>query len=184
MSRKYSLKDDQRWERSPSNIRRSRSRSPYSDSKHICLKDKSYERKRSKERYSSRSGRNYTVSHRSDNNPHVRRRSISPLSRYSVSPQGYKNTNRSSELKDDSVSSKHLKSDIKTLNNLKVDDIDNETSQMEAILGFSGFKTTHQQKVEGNDVGIVYKVKPTKYRQYMNRRGGFNRPLDTDNPKR
>lgn len=117
----------------------------------------------------------------------MRRRSTSPLSRYDISPQRYRNTGRSSELKgsrypclcillsffdsDDSVSSKHSKSDTKTLNDLKIDDIEYETSQMEAMLGFSGFKTTHQQKIEGNDVGVVYRVKPTKYRQYMNRKG-------------
>ncbi|KTW28531.1 hypothetical protein T552_01791 [Pneumocystis carinii B80] len=184
MSRKYSSRDDQRRDRSPSGTRRSRSRSPYNESRHARLKDRSYERKRSRERYSSRSGRDHTGSYRPDNDPYVRRRSVSPVGRHSVSPQGYKNANRSSELKDESVSSKHMKSDIKALNNLKEDDIDNETSQMEAMLGFSGFKSTHQQKIEGNDVGSVYKVKPTKYRQYMNRRGGFNRPLDTDNPKR
>ncbi|QSL65478.1 hypothetical protein MERGE_002790 [Pneumocystis wakefieldiae] len=186
MSRKYSLKDDQRRERSLSNTRRSRSRSrsPHYDSKHACPKDRSYERRRSRERYSSHSSRSQAVSRRSSSNPRVRRRSTSPLSRYDISPQRYRNTGRSSELKDDSVSSKHSKSDTKTLNDLKIDDIEYETSQMEAMLGFSGFKTTHQQKIEGNDVGVVYRVKPTKYRQYMNRKGGFNRPLDIDHAKR
>lgn len=72
---------------------------------------------------------------------------------------------------DSPVSLKQSKSDAEVSNNLEMDDIDSQTSQIAAILGFSGFKTTHQQKVDGNDAGAVYKVKPTKYRQYMNRRG-------------
>jgi U4/U6.U5 tri-snRNP-associated protein 3 len=49
---------------------------------------------------------------------------------------------------------------------------------MMKIMGFSGFKTTKNQKVEGNDVSGVHLQSKRKYRQYMNRKGGFNRPLD------
>lgn len=49
--------------------------------------------------------------------------------------------------------------------------------QMEAMLGFGGFGTTKQKKIAGNDVYAVRKEKKTEYRQYMNRLGGFNRPL-------
>ncbi|RPB04178.1 DUF1777-domain-containing protein, partial [Choiromyces venosus 120613-1] len=55
--------------------------------------------------------------------------------------------------------------------------MDDEEAQMRAMMGFGGFGTTKQKKVRGNDVGGVYKNKPTKYRQYMNRPGGFNRAL-------
>lgn len=34
------------------------------------------------------------------------------------------------------------------------------------------------KKVPGNDVSAVHIVPKRKYRQYMNRKGGFNRPLD------
>jgi U4/U6.U5 tri-snRNP-associated protein 3 len=45
-------------------------------------------------------------------------------------------------------------------------------------MGFGGFDSTKGKKVEGN-ISVVAKVnKPRKYRQYMNRKGGFNRPLD------
>ena len=51
---------------------------------------------------------------------------------------------------------------------------------MAAMMGFAAFDTT-----AGKDVGdprckmeAVKKKAPRKYRQYMNRRGGFNRPLD------
>lgn len=50
--------------------------------------------------------------------------------------------------------------------------------QMRIMMGFSGFDTTKGKKVEGADVGAVNIKKRRQYRQYMNRRGGFNRPLD------
>jgi U4/U6.U5 tri-snRNP-associated protein 3 len=46
------------------------------------------------------------------------------------------------------------------------------------MMGFSGFSTTKGQHVEGNGVGAVHHTMQRKYRQYMNRKGGFNRPLD------
>jgi U4/U6.U5 tri-snRNP-associated protein 3 len=52
-----------------------------------------------------------------------------------------------------------------------------EDDDMAAMMGFGGFGTTHQKKVAGNDVYAVRKEKKTEYRQYMNRVGGFNRPL-------
>lgn len=45
-------------------------------------------------------------------------------------------------------------------------------------MGFGGFGTTKGKKVEGNIGGMAKVNKPRKYRQYMNRKGGFNRPLD------
>ncbi|CAL3966126.1 unnamed protein product [Diplocarpon coronariae] len=54
---------------------------------------------------------------------------------------------------------------------------DDEMAAMQAMMGFGGFGTTHQQKVAGNDIYAVRKEKKTEYRQYMNRVGGFNRPL-------
>jgi len=54
---------------------------------------------------------------------------------------------------------------------------DDSMDAMQAMLGFGGFGTTKGQKVLGNNVGAVRKEKKTEYRQYMNRVGGFNRPL-------
>jgi U4/U6.U5 tri-snRNP-associated protein 3 len=54
---------------------------------------------------------------------------------------------------------------------------DDSVAAMQAMLGFGGFGTTKQKKVVGNDVYAVRKEKKTEYRQYMNRVGGFNRPL-------
>lgn len=54
---------------------------------------------------------------------------------------------------------------------------DDGMAAMQAMMGFGGFGTTHQKKVAGNDISAVRKEKKTEYRQYMNRVGGFNRPL-------
>ncbi|KAF7597321.1 hypothetical protein BBP40_006261 [Aspergillus hancockii] len=54
------------------------------------------------------------------------------------------------------------------------DDVD---AIMRRSMGFSRFRSTKNTKVPGNDVYGVRKEKKTEYRQYMNRIGGFNRPL-------
>jgi U4/U6.U5 tri-snRNP-associated protein 3 len=61
-----------------------------------------------------------------------------------------------------------------------------EEEQMRRLLGFSGsFASTKGQGVEDNNnsaaKGAAAKNKARKYRQYMNRKGGFNRPLDKMN---
>jgi U4/U6.U5 tri-snRNP-associated protein 3 len=58
-----------------------------------------------------------------------------------------------------------------------------EDEQMKLLLGFSGeFGTTKNQKVDDNHKssakGAAAKHKERKYRQYMNRKNGFNRPLE------
>ncbi|KAB8237724.1 hypothetical protein ETB97_000235 [Aspergillus alliaceus] len=54
------------------------------------------------------------------------------------------------------------------------DDID---EMIRRSMGFSRFRSTKNTKVPGNDIYGVRKEKKTEYRQYMNRQGGFNRPL-------
>ena len=61
-----------------------------------------------------------------------------------------------------------------------------EEEQMKALLGFGGgFGSTKGEKVEDNHIssarGAAAKNKARKYRQYMNRKNGFNRPLDKMN---
>jgi U4/U6.U5 tri-snRNP-associated protein 3 len=63
---------------------------------------------------------------------------------------------------------------------MDVDDISEESRlerQMLKTMGFTAFKSTQNTKVPGNNVYGVRKEKKTEYRQYMNRPGGFNRPL-------
>jgi U4/U6.U5 tri-snRNP-associated protein 3 len=54
---------------------------------------------------------------------------------------------------------------------------DSDDALLRKMMGFSTFKTTQNKKIPGNDVSGVRKEKSTNYRQYMNRTGGFNRPL-------
>lgn len=54
---------------------------------------------------------------------------------------------------------------------------DDDFAAMQAMMGFGGFDSTKGKKIKGNDLGAVHKEKKTEYRQYMNRVGGFNRPL-------
>lgn len=56
-------------------------------------------------------------------------------------------------------------------------EVDGDADAMAAMMGFGGFGTTKGKKIVGNNVGAVRKEKKTEYRQYMNRQGGFNRPL-------
>lgn len=91
----------------------------------------------------------------------------------------------------DSDSSKKLKNDGSTKNKTVEPQEEEEIlieedglSMMKAMMGFSNFGTTHQKKVPGNNVSAVRKEKKTEYRQYMNRVGGFNRPLSPSHPSR
>ncbi|KAL7689804.1 putative U4/U6.U5 small nuclear ribonucleoprotein 27kDa protein [Plasmopara halstedii] len=57
-----------------------------------------------------------------------------------------------------------------------------EEEQMKLLLGFQGFDSTKGKEVDENAksaaVGTARRETKREYRQYMNRRGGFNRPLD------
>ncbi|KAJ4378635.1 hypothetical protein N0V86_005505 [Didymella sp. IMI 355093] len=56
--------------------------------------------------------------------------------------------------------------------------MDDETWDMMQTMGFGGFKSTKNTKVPGNDRNYgVRRDKQLQARQYMNRQGGFNRPL-------
>jgi len=77
---------------------------------------------------------------------------------------------------------KSAKDSIVTISSSEIDGLDEE-EQMKLMLGFSGgFESTKNKKVEDNHKtaarGTAAKNKARKYRQYMNRKGGFNRPLD------
>jgi len=53
-----------------------------------------------------------------------------------------------------------------------------EEIEMLKIMGFAGFDTTKGKHVEGTNHSAINIQQKRKYRQYMNRKGGFNRPLD------
>ena len=56
-------------------------------------------------------------------------------------------------------------------------DEDDEDVALRRLMGFTSFKSTQNTKVPGNNIYGVRREKKTEYRQYMNRVGGFNRPL-------
>lgn len=59
------------------------------------------------------------------------------------------------------------------------DDTNLEEEQMAKLMGFSGFDSTKGKKTAtSSNAGAVHTLPKRRYRQYMNRRGGFNRPLD------
>ncbi|PRD24773.1 UNVERIFIED_CONTAM: Snrnp27 [Trichonephila clavipes] len=53
-----------------------------------------------------------------------------------------------------------------------------EEKDMMKIMGFGSFDSTKGKHVPGNVAYGVHVIHKRKYRQYMNRKGGFNRPLD------
>jgi len=59
-----------------------------------------------------------------------------------------------------------------------MDSVDPDEEAMAQMMGFGGFGTTKGQEVTGNQQGAALVKKQRTWRQYMNRRGGFNRPLD------
>ena len=61
---------------------------------------------------------------------------------------------------------------------IEVEEDDDMLKEVKAVMGFAGFKSTQNRQVPGNSrLYGVKKEKETRYRQYMNRQGGFNRPL-------
>ena len=57
---------------------------------------------------------------------------------------------------------------------------DAEARAMAEMMGFAAFDSTAGKEVSDPrcKMEAVKKKEPRRYRQYMNRRGGFNRPLD------
>ncbi|PYH94249.1 DUF1777-domain-containing protein [Aspergillus ellipticus CBS 707.79] len=71
----------------------------------------------------------------------------------------------------------HSKDDMEVDTDGAAGDDDDIEVMMRRSMGFSKFRSTKNTKVPGNNVYGVRKEKKTEYRQYMNRQGGFNRPL-------
>jgi len=59
-----------------------------------------------------------------------------------------------------------------------IDDSANDVALLEAMGLPTSFDSTKGKHVQGNDVGAANIKHKRVYRQYMNRPGGFNRPLD------
>jgi len=62
---------------------------------------------------------------------------------------------------------------------------DDEAAQMAKLMGLSGFDTTQNKHVNDPNANIsgVFKKTKREARQYMNRPGGFNKPLPSEKTK-
>jgi len=145
--------------RSPTRKERRRSRSP---------RDRERDRDR-RRRHKSRSRSPRPQAHRS--------RSRSPVHR-SISPDNddvvFLGTTREPIVVGEPRTKRNRKkAGVSADGDITVDDTD-----MMKLMGFSDFNTTKGKHVAGNDTSASNIVQKRKYRQYMNRRGGFNRPLD------
>ncbi|KAJ3513846.1 hypothetical protein NMY22_g14924 [Coprinellus aureogranulatus] len=61
----------------------------------------------------------------------------------------------------------------------EMEDVQNDDdAAMMAMMGLTGFGSTKGKHVLGNQEGAANIKKVRTWRQYMNRKGGFNRPLD------
>ncbi|XP_038071254.1 U4/U6.U5 small nuclear ribonucleoprotein 27 kDa protein-like [Patiria miniata] len=152
---------------------RSRSRSPVRRERRRSL-SRERDRDRRKERRRSRSR---------SRSPRRRRRSRSRSPRRrrsrSNSPRGH--GNRSPSPGDKSGSSKEAKNlpSRPVIDESQLEGKTEEEIEMMKVMGFAGFDTTKGKHVPGSNNASLVSLQPKrKYRQYMNRRGGFNRPLD------
>ena len=167
----------------PRNRSRSRSVSRERDRKH---KDKERDRekhrdRKEKDRKSSRKSKSRSRSRSPLPSRHREKKSRSPASKRerhrSVSPHDSYLTLGNVKPK---LSSTNYAKEPVILDPLALEGKTEEEIEMLKVMGFSGFDTTKGKHVDdgkcnAHSVNIQQK---RKYRQYMNRKGGFNRPLD------
>ncbi len=149
----------------PSRRSRSRSRSPRRD--HTTVRTRTRTPTRSSKPPRSRSPPSKPATDRTGPRTSTRNPPPKPLPTTDSTPKPAAKTNGTTSTVEPS------KTDA-----MEVDaDSDPEIAEMRRAMGFTGFKSTKNTKVKGNNVSGVRKEKKTEYRQYMNRVGGFNRPL-------
>ncbi|KAL2092190.1 hypothetical protein ACEWY4_011988 [Coilia grayii] len=149
--------------RTPPRRERRRSRSSSRD-RERRRRDRERSRSRDRDRRRSRS-----------RSPH-RRRSRSPRRHRSssLSPQ------RQKDRRDDDK--KEVKDKPVKVHQISEEDMQGKTEEeieMMKLMGFGSFDSSKGKKVDGSvNAYAVNVTMKRKYRQYMNRKGGFNRPLD------
>ncbi|XP_044259730.1 U4/U6.U5 small nuclear ribonucleoprotein 27 kDa protein [Tribolium madens] len=148
--------------------RRSRSKSPYGSRRRDRDRDRDRDRERDRERERERHRRKRSKERSRDRE---RRHEREPRRRFSRSLT--RSRSRSVEKK-----SKPLQPERPVVTAADLEGKSADEQEMMKLMGFCSFDTTKGKKVEGNDVGGVHVILKRKYRQYMNRKGGFNRPLD------
>ncbi|CAB3407805.1 unnamed protein product [Caenorhabditis bovis] len=150
--------------RSRERRRRSRSRSVERRRTRSRSVEKRRDRSRSRDRRKRSVSRDRDRRHRDERDR--RSRSRSPRDRKDRS------RSRDRDRKDRKREKKAKKQEI------SLDSLVGAEEEMMKMMGFGGFDTTKNKQVDDNVDGCVNIKKPRKYRQYMNRKGGFNRPLD------
>ncbi|XP_061011111.1 U4/U6.U5 small nuclear ribonucleoprotein 27 kDa protein [Dama dama] len=150
---------------------RSRSRSPRRERRRSRSTSRERERRR-RERSRSRERDRRRSRSRS---PH-RRRSRSPRRHRSTSPSPSRLKERRDEEKKET---KETKSKERQITEEDLEGKTEEEIEMMKLMGFASFDSTKGKKVDGSVNAYAINVsQKRKYRQYMNRKGGFNRPLD------
>uniref|UniRef100_A0A023FE30 U4/U6.U5 small nuclear ribonucleoprotein 27 kDa protein n=1 Tax=Amblyomma cajennense TaxID=34607 RepID=A0A023FE30_AMBCJ len=155
---------------------RGRSRSRERDALRDPQRDRDLDRDRRlpRERHRSRSR---SLSPRLRNRSPRRRRSRSPRRR-SRSPR---RRSRSRERKEKVETPGALPKFLLERPPITAKDLEGKTEEekeMIKMMGFATFDSSKGKHIPGNNVGAVHVIHKRKYRQYMNRKGGFNRPLD------
>ncbi|KAF2837099.1 DUF1777-domain-containing protein [Patellaria atrata CBS 101060] len=150
-------------------------------------RDRSGSRERHKGRRDDRRTRSRSRSPARENGRDVRARSPARGPRATVLPRDRRNgalSHQKSIVAPSQPSSRPpakvatMNGDTRMEDDGEADDEDDLETRMKKMMGFATFKTTKNTKVPGNDRNYaVRKEKKTEYRQYMNRVGGFNRPL-------
>uniref|UniRef100_A0A3P8RUN2 U4/U6.U5 small nuclear ribonucleoprotein 27 kDa protein n=1 Tax=Amphiprion percula TaxID=161767 RepID=A0A3P8RUN2_AMPPE len=150
--------------RTPPRRERRRSRSA-SRERERRRRERDRSRSRDRERRRSRS-----------RSPH-RRRSRSPPRRHrSSSPSPVRQKDRR---EDDRKEAKEKPGKPIQISAEDMKDKTEEEIEMMKLMGFGSFDTTKGKKTDGSvNAYAVNVTMKRKYRQYMNRKGGFNRPLD------
>ncbi|WEW61512.1 hypothetical protein PRK78_007002 [Emydomyces testavorans] len=131
-------------------------------------------RPRTRSRSRSRSPAQNGAKLRTRSPPRGRRSDRKDAGRRSVPPDDNKGPNGLSDRKGHSSRPPRDVEGMDLDADMEVEDMEN---LMVKTMGFKCFRSTQNTKVPGNQIYGVRKEKKTQYRQYMNRMGGFNRPL-------
>ncbi|XP_051957435.1 U4/U6.U5 small nuclear ribonucleoprotein 27 kDa protein [Xyrauchen texanus] len=112
-----------------------------------------------------------------------RSRSRSPHRRRSRSPRRHRSSSQSPvRQKDRREDEKEGKEKPAKIHQISAEDMQGKTEEeieMMKLMGFGSFESTKGKKQDGSaNASAINVSQKRKYRQYMNRKGGFNRPLD------
>ncbi|KAM9360412.1 U4/U6.U5 small nuclear ribonucleoprotein 27 kDa protein [Symphorus nematophorus] len=155
---------------------RSRSRTP-------PRRERRRSRSTSRERERRRRERDRSRSRERDRDRR-RSRSRSPHRRRSRSPRRHRSSSLSPGRQKDRRDDERKEVKEKTAKPIQIsaEDMQGKTEEeieMMKLMGFASFDTTKGKKTDGSaNAHAVNVTMKRKYRQYMNRKGGFNRPLD------